>query len=304
MATGESFRSLAFQFRIHHSWVSKIVKEVLESIKHRMLSIYIPKPTKESMQRNAEDYYTMWNFPNCCGAIDGKHIRIRCPDNAGSLFFNYKTFHSIILLAIIDANYRFVAIDVGSYGREGDAGVFAKSAMGKQITHGNFNLPAPTALPGTEMVQPFIILGDEAFTLTTTLMKPYPQEQAKNDKSKSVYNYRHCRARRTSENGFGILCQYFRVFYTHIAVKPDTATNLVLSACILHNMLRNYKIPCPGDLDTFDNRLPTKNMVSLTPSNAKRSTFQAFNVRNKFKEFFNSEQGSVPWQDKIVDRLI
>ncbi|KAJ8970822.1 hypothetical protein NQ317_012234 [Molorchus minor] len=86
------------------------------------------------MQRNAEDYYTMWNIPNCCGAIDGigKHIiRIRCPDNAGSLFFNYKTFRSIILLAIGDVNYRVVAVDVGSYGREGDrAGVSTLARLG------------------------------------------------------------------------------------------------------------------------------------------------------------------------------
>lgn len=189
----------------------------------------------------------MWNFPNCCGLIDGKHIRIRCPDNAGSFFFNYKSFHLVILLAIVDAYYRFVAIDVGSYGREGDAGVFGKSAMGKQITYENFNIPAPIALPGTEIVQPFVILGDESFALTTMLMKPNPQEQAKNDRTKSVSNYRHCRARRTSENSFGILCQYFRVLYTPIAVNPDTAINLVVSACILHNMLRNFKIPCPGD---------------------------------------------------------
>ncbi|KAJ8970824.1 hypothetical protein NQ317_012236 [Molorchus minor] len=40
MGKGESFRSLAFQFRIHHSWVSKIVTGVLESIKHRMVGIY------------------------------------------------------------------------------------------------------------------------------------------------------------------------------------------------------------------------------------------------------------------------
>lgn len=82
----------------------------------------MPQPTTESLKQNILDYYVKWNYPNCFGAIDGKHVRVRCPPNAGSAFFNYKDFHSVVLLAIVDANLKFIAVDVGSYGREGDAG--------------------------------------------------------------------------------------------------------------------------------------------------------------------------------------
>ena len=68
----------------------------------------------------ATDYIRLYFFST--GSIDGKHVRIRAPKNSGSLFFNYKEFFSIVLLAIVDADYKFMAIDVGSYGREGDAG--------------------------------------------------------------------------------------------------------------------------------------------------------------------------------------
>jgi hypothetical protein len=303
MATGESFRSLAFQYRIHHSYISVIVRGVLKSIKDRMLHLYIPKPSTEQMMINVKDYCNIWNYPNCWASIDGKHIRIRCPSNAGSLFFNYKNFHSIVLLALVDARYRFIAIDVGSYGREGDATIFMKSQIRKQIDNDAFNIPAPTNLPTSSVIQPHVILGDEAFSLTPTMMKPYPQNQAIRDKQKAVYNYRHSKARRTPENAFAILCQYFRVFYSPIAIAPEAADNLIVSSFILHNMLRQSKIPYPGESSNDTLILPKNNMNSLTSSFTRRSTFEASHVRNVFKTYFNSAHGSVQWQDIMVLRV-
>jgi hypothetical protein len=66
-------------------------------------------------------YLSSWNFPNCVGAINGKHVRIKSPKNRGSLYFSYKEFYSIAVLAIVDADLKFAANDIGSYGREGDA---------------------------------------------------------------------------------------------------------------------------------------------------------------------------------------
>jgi hypothetical protein len=150
------------------------------------------------------------------------------------------------------------------------------------------------------------------FSLTPTMMKPYPQNQAIRDKQKAVYNYRHSRTRRTSENAFGILCQYFRVFYSPIAIAPEAADNLIVSSCILHNMLRSIlcgiplrqsKTPYPGESSNDTLTLPKNNMNSLTSSFTRRSTFEASRVRDVFKTYFNSAHGSVQWQDIIVLRV-
>jgi len=47
-------------------------------------------------------------FPTCSGGIDGKHAVLQCPRNSASEYFNYKNAVSIVLFALVDANYNFV----------------------------------------------------------------------------------------------------------------------------------------------------------------------------------------------------
>ena len=63
----------------------------------------------------SEEFSARWDFHNALGALAGKHIAIRCP-SPGSLNFNYKGFYSIVLLAQVDANYKFLYVDVGANG--------------------------------------------------------------------------------------------------------------------------------------------------------------------------------------------
>ena len=66
------------------------------------------------------------------GAIDGKHIRIECPKNSGTVYHNYKGYYRLVLLAICDADYCFSMFDVGEYGSNNDSGVLANSNIGKR----------------------------------------------------------------------------------------------------------------------------------------------------------------------------
>nr|XP_034194792.1 uncharacterized protein LOC117611013 [Osmia lignaria] len=118
LATGDSYQTIAFSYRLGHSTVQSICLEVCNAINEILLAEYIPTPCKEKWLEIANEMWTMWNFPNCLGALDYKHVTIQTPANSGSLSFNYKKSFSIILLALVDANYKFIAVDVGSYGKK------------------------------------------------------------------------------------------------------------------------------------------------------------------------------------------
>lgn len=300
MATGESMRSLAFQFRVSHQYISTIIKETLNAIQSKFLLEVIPVPTKEILKEKAKRFYDRWNYPNCVGAIDGKHVRIVCPAKTGSLHYNYKDFFSIVLLAVVDADCEFTAIDVGAYGREGDSGIFNRSSFGKKINDKTFDFPPPTELPGTNISVPHVIIGDEAFTLQENLMRSYPRKNTQNDRRKAVYNYRHSRARRTTENTFGLMASYFRIFHSAIFAKTTTIVSIVVVSCILHNFMRKEKILAPIETTIQD----TENIIcppSLIPmsSTLSRNNQIAYDIREKFTDFFNGI-GRVDWQDEYL----
>ena len=111
-------------------------------------------------------------FANCIGVLNGKHIMMRCPPNSNSLFCNYKGFFSIVLMALVDADYRFIYIDVGNYGSNGDNGIFKNRASGEAFAGQLLNVPPPKRLPRYPEggALPHCIEADETFPLKMDLM--------------------------------------------------------------------------------------------------------------------------------------
>lgn len=62
LATGETFRSLAFQYRIHHSTIGRIVENCLTAIIARFMTKAIPQPTATSHQQAIADFYSKWSY--------------------------------------------------------------------------------------------------------------------------------------------------------------------------------------------------------------------------------------------------
>ena len=87
------------------STVHNIVIDVCNAIIEQMKEECMPVPTREKWLQISTNFWNLWNFPNCLGAIDGKHVVITAPASSGSLYFNYKKTFSIVLMAVVDANF-------------------------------------------------------------------------------------------------------------------------------------------------------------------------------------------------------
>jgi hypothetical protein len=99
-----------------------------------------------------------------------KHISIQAPASSGSSYYNYKGGHSVVLLAVCDAHYRFNIVDIGDSGRHSDGGVLSNSEFGKALELNSLGLPSATTLPGTGIEAPFVFVGDEAFPLQCNML--------------------------------------------------------------------------------------------------------------------------------------
>lgn len=235
---GETVGSLAVQFLIGERTVRRYVNEVANAVIHHLAAQYMPLPqTTEEWLAISDEFEKNRNFPHTIGSIDGKHCRVVKPDNSGSQYYNYKHFFSVVLLAVVDADYRFIYCQCGSYGAESDGGVFKESKLSKYVEGNLLNIPEPKDILGFGKI-PYFFIGDAAFAQSSFVLKPYSGIFLSADKEN--FNKRLSSARMVVEQAFGILSNTFRFLLNGIYAEPENVENQVLSACVVMNIMRYF----------------------------------------------------------------
>jgi hypothetical protein len=314
LASGATYKDMSYGWRVPPNTMSKVVREVCTAILAEFTDEMLTLPnTEEGWRALATQWYETWQFPNTIGAIDGKHVAIRAPLNSGSEYYNYKGFFSIILFAMVSADYKFTYLDVSANGSSSDARIYNHSDLRAGLHANDINgWPPPQTLPNDENGEkvPYFIVGDDAFALRTYLMKPYGSRNL--TKEERIFNYRLSRARRVVENSFGILANRFRVLLTTMCHEPDTVRLIVSTCCVLHNLMRtryptlqnrlldrdgpNQEV-IPGEWREGRNLEDTQYRNVQGPNRASR---EGKAQRNLLKHWCNSPVGSVSWQERTV----
>lgn len=225
----------------------------------------------------------------------------------GSYFYNYKGYHSIVLMAIVDANYEFIMVDVGANGRISDGGVIENTVFYRKLMSNDLNLPKNSE---TTCGLNFVFVADDAFALHRHILKPYPRKILDSD-AKKIYNYRVSRARRCVENAFGIMASRFRIFHTAINLSLWKIDLVIMACCVLHNFLRrkarNFYIP-PGAVDLED-----FHTGAVVPGEWRNNETAYFGLQNtqqnittdakqnrmNYEQYFNNI-GTVSWQNYMI----
>ena len=242
-ASGDSYRSLMYSFRVPHNTISEIVVDVCNAIIAEYAEDVIQTPVDEGEWREVSNLFSSrWQFHHVLGALDGKHVAIRCPPGGGSKYFNYKGFHSVVLLGLVDADYKFIWVNIGAPGACSDAQIWNQSDLRQYIDDDKIHVPPAEPIPGDDKDIPYFIIGDDAFALKSWMMKPFSRTNMEH--SERIFNYRLSRARRVVENAFGILANRFQCLLGTLKQSPDNVELIILSCVCLHNLMR---ITYPGD---------------------------------------------------------
>ncbi|XP_068118950.1 uncharacterized protein [Hyperolius riggenbachi] len=280
LATGHSYAALHYQFLMGRSTIRYLVLDTCKLIWKTLQPEFMPPPDLPMWEANIQHFWEKHQFPNCLGAVDGKHVRIVMPAATGSVYYNYKKYFSLVLMAVVDPNLKFIYVDVGAYGSSHDSAVFQHSRFGLKLLTGQMTLPAPRPWPDRQHPPyPCVFVADEAFALSEHVMRPYAQRDM--SLKKKVFNQRLTKARQVVECAFGILSNKWRIFHTALKMKPQYAIAVVKATCVLHNYVRTLD----GMNTEEEEEIPPCALQNVAPSTL-RGPISAIQMRDKLADYF------------------
>ena len=88
-------------------------------------------------------------------------MALKKPKTSGALYQNYKGFFLIVMLALVDGQYKFRWMDVGTAGACSDAQIFNTCHLKRKTDDGSIGFPDPAPITQGGQDVPYFILAAE-----------------------------------------------------------------------------------------------------------------------------------------------
>ena len=269
LATGTDFSDLAHLFRVGKSSVRRIIGDVTEAIAtHTFFKSLVKFPsTGEEFYRISRDFFDMFQFPECIGAVDDTHVKIQKPRVDPSSYFDYKKDYSVHLQAVCDSRTRVLFYHIGAPGKNNDGGVAEMSGFNDLLRSGR-------------IPEKYHIVGDPAFALHQNLLNRYPGLHLLAWEKR--YNYRQSRCRMIVESLFGRLKGRWNVLIKPMPYRDMEIINRIILTCVLlHNFLLTKEDTALHPRHHFQDAEYRKLMATLDA--AKEKALEELNKSRKRK---------------------
>ena len=176
-----------------------------------------------------------WQYKNAFAPIDGSHCPIKCPAGgaeSNKQYYIFKKNYSVVLMALMDAHFRFIWASFGAPRNTHDSTYFQSTSLCEKITKGELIRSKVQAIDDIKIPPQF--LGDGAFPLCSWLMKPYGDVVL--TPGKRYFSYGSSRSRMVTEGAFGKLTGRCRIFHRKCESNKETVKIMGLACVILHNI--------------------------------------------------------------------
>jgi len=141
LASSDKYPSLVYSLHVARNTISFIIPEVCQAIVEEYKDEVITCPTSPEWTSIGEIFRDRWNVPHAVGALDGKHVAMRKPAKSSSLYYNYKGFFSVVIMTLLDGDYKFLWVDISGYRSMFDAQIFNDSELKECLEDNSIGFP-------------------------------------------------------------------------------------------------------------------------------------------------------------------
>ncbi|XP_046577056.1 uncharacterized protein LOC124284972 [Haliotis rubra] len=212
-------------------------------------------------------------------ALDGKNIKIRAPALSGSDYWcDDKSCYAIVLLALVDYNYKFLWVDTGGLGHQSDAHIFSAFHLKDRLETGTLGLPPPETIEQAAA-------GAGGQQRRTFVMKPWSKKYM----TKEELNYR-------------IMANRWRRLMTVFYQAPEVAQTTTECYIVLHNLTRlKYPATLRAHYGSFKSNINYEEMAINTLEGIWNCSFENVDL-DTLTQFHMQESNTTKEHHKCIKK--